>query len=57
MSERAAPPSKKQTNKQTNIFIKLGETLPVCREHVRTGRPHTRIDNSNSKKSNVMSFH
>ena len=28
---------------------------PVCREHLHTGRPHTRIDNSVFKKSNVMS--
>ena len=28
---------------------------PVCREHLHNGRPHTRIDNSVFKKSNVMS--
>ena len=34
----------------------MGETLPVCREHVHTGRPHTRKDNSIFKKPDVMFF-
>ena len=47
----APPPKKKNT-----IFIKMGEGLPaVCREHVQTGRPHTRINNSIFKKLNVIS--
>ena len=37
-------------------FINIGEAPPVSREHVHTGRPHTRIDNSILKKSNLMSF-
>ena len=36
--------------------IDMGETLPVCREHVHTGRPHTRKDNSIFKKPDVMFF-
>ena len=47
---REAPPIK------NTIFIKVRETAPVCREHVHTGGPDTRIDNSIFKKSNVMSF-
>ena len=33
----------------------MGEITPVCKEHVHTGRPHTRINNSIFQKSNVMS--
>ena len=36
--------------------IDMGETLPVCREQVHTGRPHTRKDNSIFKKPDVMFF-
>ena len=25
------------------IFIKMGESPPICREHIHTGRPHTQI--------------
>ena len=42
--------------KKKNIFIKMGETSPVCREHIHTSRLHTRIGNSIFKNSNVMSF-
>ena len=41
---------------KNTIFIKMQETLPVCREHVHTGRPHTRIDYSILKRLNVMLF-
>ena len=34
----------------------MGETRPVCREKIHTGRPHTRIDYGTLKKSNVTSF-
>ena len=47
-----APPPPPPIN---TIFIKMGESSPVYGEHAHTGRPHTRIDNSVFKKSNVMS--
>ena len=34
----------------------MGETRPVCREKIHTGRPHTRTDYGTLKKSNVTSF-
>ena len=44
------------TTAKLTLFINIGEDSPVCREHVHTGRPHTRIDNSIFKQSDLMSF-
>ena len=52
----SAEPSLPHPQQKSTIFIKMGETSPVCREHVYTGRPRTRIDKSIFNKSNVMSF-
>ena len=38
------------------IYLFMGETRPVCREKIHTGRPHTRTDYGTLKKSNVTSF-
>ena len=38
------------------LFIKIGETLSVCRKHVHTGRPDIGIAKSIFKKFNTMSF-
>ena len=53
--EWGSPPSPHPQQKST-IFIKMGETPPVCREHVYTGTPRTKIGKSIFNKSNVMSF-
>ena len=44
------------TTAKLTLFINIGEDSPVCREHVHTGRPDTRIDNSIFKQSDLMSF-
>ena len=44
------------TTAKLTLFINIGEDSPVCREHVHTGRPHTRIDNSIFKQADLMSF-
>ena len=55
LSEQASPssPPKKEN------YIEMGETPPVCREHVHTGIPHTKTYNkSNFQKiqCNVFSI-
>ena len=37
-------------------FLSKWGTPPVCREHVDTGRQHTRIGNSTFKKSDIVPF-
>ena len=44
------------TTAKLTLFINVVEDSPVCRENVHTGRPHTRIDNSIFKQSDLMSF-
>ena len=39
---------------QEKPFYLDGETAPVCREHVHTGRLYTRIDYSIFKKSSLF---
>ena len=39
---------------QEKPFYLNGETAPVCREHVHTGRLYTRIDYSIFKKSSLF---
>ena len=54
LSEWGSPPPPIQ--KKTKTFLLKCGRLLVYREHVHTGRQHTRIDYSIFKISNIMSF-